>query len=164
MDRIRTGVITSDTAETLNQTIRTVEILDNIQGAAPVWVLRDSSGVVVGIDDNGGFFAKITGSFGTTYSWTEQDPAAGGATVDKEGGRVGSLTNQPAYELNSVQNIKTGTIVRLYPWYFDPSYGQTFAFLAPNAVTQRVVSDVQCLNGQILVSYVNVVCAVATPA
>lgn len=60
------------------------------------------------------FYAKITGSSGAAYAWTEQIVSGGLTLIDKPGGRSGTTSTNPLRELNGVTGIANNTYVQAY--------------------------------------------------
>jgi len=61
------------------------------------------------------FFAKITGSSGAAYAWTEQWQTNATTFADLPNGRSGTTTANSAYEINGRQGIPNDTIIILFP-------------------------------------------------
>lgn len=57
------------------------------------------------------FVAKITGSSGPAFAWTEQYQIDATTWADLPDGRSGTTSVNPAYELNGSQSIATNTLV-----------------------------------------------------
>lgn len=57
------------------------------------------------------FVAKITGSSGANYSWTEQQQTGATTWIDLPGGRSGTTSVNPANEINASQSVATNTLV-----------------------------------------------------
>jgi hypothetical protein len=76
----------------------------------------DPSTSTLSLDRFEPFWAKITGRLGTAYSWAEQR-WNGTAFATLTGGRSGTTSVHPAYEVNLSTTVVTNSIVLLYPGY-----------------------------------------------
>src|SRR5690606_28296866 len=62
-----------------------------------------------------GFWAEITGSSTTAHSWVEQQQTGTNTFQDLPGGRSGTTSVDPAYEVNRRAGVPAGTIVWIDP-------------------------------------------------
>lgn len=76
------------------------------------------------------FVAKITGSSGAAFAWTEQQQQNATTWGDKPNGRSGTTSANPAYELNGNQSLATNTLVWMHQ-EVDTSNAVRFWFVLP---------------------------------
>lgn len=136
----------------------------------------DGRSISYSLDQVNFFVARITGRDGCSgtpayiYAWEEMEPVGNGITYQvKAGGRVGTLSKYPAFELNNVA-VDNGKLVfmreRCYatgaftcPTYTGSSLNTlVYDFSAGGgSATPSMdcphVSSVQCTGGQLVVTY-----------
>jgi hypothetical protein len=117
------------TADELNRAFEVIERLTNITASPPLRADRGHAGFHIAYDEPARFPVQITSSNGLgAYGWKEQLYSGNGIYIDRPGGRVGTLTEQPAYENNLNVGVPIGTIVEIHPGWFNSSVGQEWQF------------------------------------
>jgi len=100
----------------LNEVSRCLENAANITSDGTIQIIEDQTGRNLRSGKTAYFYARITGGAGP-YSWTEVTPASGGTWVTTPGGRSGTTTDNPAYEVNH-KSVPASKVVRLYDGVF----------------------------------------------
>jgi len=121
----------------LNQTFGEVYRQGKVTAEPPLEVVPTAGGLSIRMV-NGGFWAELT-SGGGPYGWREVMPDGTGGFTVLTGGRSGTTTSNPAYEINQT-NPALGTVVWLSPgvgteYLFDESCGCTGNGLCIDVVT-----------------------------
>ncbi len=127
------------------------------------YVKRVGSSWVVALNGtpakHGAIPIKITDSDGAAHAWVQVHPNNDGTFSDLTGGRSGTTTVQPAYEVNGRQDIPADTIV-LYArpatigvdliWLFDLGLGPigSEATVGTTAETEAAQSDTWDITNQ----------------
>lgn len=102
----------------INTLVDQANQLATITGGRGVNVTRTNQGVVIALEDSDApiasgevFLARITSSSSSEHAWTELQSSTAGAFTTLVGGRTGSTSENPAYEVNGRQGVPAGTIV-----------------------------------------------------
>ncbi len=122
---------------------------NDIRTFPPILSSQTVDGTAIWFDASLSFTAKIT-SGSQPYEWVEVVPATGGGNSVKDGGRSGTISVHPAYELNGVTTVSAGTVVDMVEWWFDTAgttqlnYGFTVSVAAtPGSLTVENEVDSQ---------------------
>jgi hypothetical protein len=114
-----------------NRQADTVERLSKARGEGGIEVRYEETGVVVEDKRPECFWAVLGQSAADAYAWQDIVPSTPG--MYNLGGRQGTLTTLPAYEVNSVVGIPSGTVVRICP-----ASNGTYLFEYPEAAGPTV--------------------------
>jgi len=98
----------------INGIVNAVNRLRMMQVTPPLSLSDGPIGPVLRNDLYGGFWARLTGNSGNAYSYQEVT-WQGGTTVDVTGGRTGTTSTRPAYEVNGVTTLASGWVDYLRP-------------------------------------------------
>jgi len=98
----------------INGIVNAVNRLRMMQVTPPLSLSDGPIGPVLRNDLYGGFWARLTGHSGNAYSYQEVT-WQGGTTVDVTGGRTGTTSTRPAYEVNGITTLATGWVDYLRP-------------------------------------------------
>lgn len=130
---ITPGLLTPETANILTRMANRVMTKLPIN-CPPVPLFDDAGGIFSDIPpENIPFRAEITATDGAgLYAWEEQEATAPNLTgwSQNPGTRVGSVTDNPAYEANG-QTVSVGTIVWMCRSYYDTTYDWVYTFDSP---------------------------------
>lgn len=132
---ITPGMISLSEAREINNTIKSVQHLNNMTGVPPLQVSFRAGTPFVQLQEDFQIPVKLTGFYsGTqTYSWVEQTWNASGIRIDKTPGGFGSVSGNPAKEVN-------GNIISSFPY-------QTYLTKANYAGSLGVVYEFQVPTG-----------------
>lgn len=92
------------------------------------------------------FVAKITGASGAAFAWTEQGQTAATTWANLPGGRSGTTSVNPAYELNGNQSLMTNTLVWMHE-EIDTTGALRYWFVLPNCLFPVKVQQTGGSNG-----------------
>jgi hypothetical protein len=92
------------------------------------------------------FVARITGSSGAAFAWNEQGQTAADTWATLTGGRSGTTSVNPAYELNGSQSIATNTLVWMHQ-EIDTTGALRYWFISPAVTFPVKVEYTSGLNG-----------------
>jgi hypothetical protein len=79
------------------------------------------------------FVARITGSSGAAFAWNEQGQTASDTWTTLTGGRSGTTSVNPAYELNGSISLATNTLVWMHQ-EIDTTGALRYWFIAPGGM------------------------------
>lgn len=99
----------------------------------------DISRIISGSSLNQFFYAKITSSSGIYYAWSEVYRLSSTAWDVLPGGRTGTVSINPAIELNGSTGVAADTIVMMRYNRYDTTYKTLFFFQAPTSVDGEVI-------------------------
>lgn len=113
-------------AET-NRLTRAVEQQSRVTGGPGVGITEGEGPPVIQDVRRAGFWAKLGASTGAAYAWTEQVELSTGTFED--GQQSGTVTALPAYEVNGVAGVASGTVV----WVWPSDAADGYLFECPSA-------------------------------
>lgn len=145
-DRVDPGPLSRQAAETINEALRALSALQNMQTSPGLKFEGDQSGnFAMSLDKDFDFPAQITDSTLDTdghmkYAWIEIMPTTAGGWIIKPAGRIGSLTVNPAYEQNYLSGVKIGTNVQMYYGFLNnSSIDREFYFILAKGKKPKVI-------------------------
>lgn len=132
----------------INQLVDHANALATITGGPGIQITRTAGAVAIAATPHyahaaiaDSFLARITASASGAHGWMEMQPASEGSFMEVEGGRSGTTSANPAYEINGRSNVPANTIVQIKTTLgSDSTTKYTFSIGAAHSGTAATMS------------------------